>query len=101
MYGSKVMVAFRGAVAIIWYAVQTYVCSQIRASRLGENANLCWWPNHSYYCAEMMNVLLHAIFGSRWSNLPNHLPASSNTTTARMVCYFITWLAQVPVAFVQ
>ncbi|OCF39390.1 hypothetical protein I317_06818 [Kwoniella heveanensis CBS 569] len=77
MYGSKIMVAFRGCVAIIWYAVQTY------------------------YGAQLLSVAFGAIFGKSWINLANHLPASSHTSTKIMICYFIMWLVQCPFAFIH
>ncbi|WVR06702.1 hypothetical protein IAU60_003734 [Kwoniella sp. DSM 27419] len=77
MRGSKIMVAFRGCVAIIWYAVQTF------------------------YGAQLLSVAFGAIFGNGWINMPNHLPASAHITTKIMVSYFIMWLVQVPFAFIH
>jgi len=77
MWGSKIMVAFRGLIAIIWYAVQTF------------------------YAAQLLSVSFGAIFGNAWINLPNSLPTSANVSTKIMICYFIMCLIQVPFAFIH
>ena len=77
MKGSKIMVAVRGCVAVIWYAVQ------------------------SFYGASLLDQGFRAMFGDGWVNIPNQLPASSGTTTRFMIVYFIFWAVQMPFVLVH
>lgn len=46
-------------------------------------------------------VCLRAIFGTAWSNIPNHLPTSAGITSSNLLAFFIFWLIQFPVMFVH
>ncbi|KAK4684774.1 nucleobase:cation symporter-1, NCS1 family, partial [Tremellales sp. Uapishka_1] len=77
MRGSKFFVGLRGAVAVIWFAVQCY------------------------YAAEMMDVALYAVSPNGWGTIKNSLPLSANVTTRGIVAYFLVWCMHVPFAFVH
>jgi NCS1 family nucleobase:cation symporter-1 len=77
MYGAYYFVGVRAALAIIWFAVQTFVGSSLLA------------------------VMLRAIFGESYTNIPNTLPADTGITSAGMVAFLIFWLAQFPFAFLR
>ncbi|KAK0482212.1 permease for cytosine/purines, uracil, thiamine, allantoin-domain-containing protein [Armillaria novae-zelandiae] len=71
LYGSLWCTFNRGAMACIWYGVQasiggTCVLVMLRAM----------WPGVN--------------------NIPNHLPASSGTTTKDFMCFFLFWLISLP-----
>ncbi|KAH8880794.1 putative allantoin permease [Thozetella sp. PMI_491] len=55
----------------------------------------------TYYASRLLDVALRCIFGSSWKNMPNHLPASAGITTAQMAAFFITWLLQLPSAWMH
>lgn len=77
MYGSYYFVGVRAALAIIWYAVQTYTGSALLA------------------------VMLRAIFGDSYTNIPNTLPASAGITSSGLVAFLIFWLIQFPFTFLR
>ncbi|KAH7909872.1 permease for cytosine/purines, uracil, thiamine, allantoin-domain-containing protein [Hygrophoropsis aurantiaca] len=64
-------VVTRGIIAITWFSIQTY------------NGSECVYQ------------MLKAIWPSI-ANMPNHLPASSNTTTVGMMCFLLYWILQLP-----
>jgi len=74
MYGSYYFVGARAALAIIWFAVQTYTGSALLA------------------------VMLRAIFGESYTNIPNTLPADAGITSAGLVAFFVFWAVQIPFA---
>ena len=41
------------------------------------------------YAGYLMDVCLRCVFGHRWVNIPNTLPASSGTTSRRLLAFFI------------
>ncbi|KAF8330117.1 permease for cytosine/purines, uracil, thiamine, allantoin-domain-containing protein [Amanita rubescens] len=61
----------RGAMACIWYGVQISVGG------------------------DCVKVMLRSIWPSI-NNIPNHLPASSGTTTRDFMCFFLFWLISLP-----
>ncbi|KAH6661146.1 putative allantoin permease [Truncatella angustata] len=75
--GSKLFIAVRASVAIIYFATQTYYGGMITA------------------------VCLRAIFGSLWENIPNTLPASAGITSKNLLAFFIFWIIQFPVMFLH
>jgi len=77
MYGAYYFVGVRAALAIIWFAVQTFVGSALLA------------------------VMLRAIFGESYTSIPNTLPADAGITSAGMVAFLIFWLVQFPFAFLR
>ncbi|RFU27486.1 hypothetical protein B7463_g8855, partial [Scytalidium lignicola] len=70
MYGSLFFVFIRGIVAIFFFGTQ------------------------SYYAGQLMSVLLRCAFGHKWTNVQNHLPASSGTTTKGITAFFVFWFIQ-------
>ncbi|CAK5272608.1 unnamed protein product [Mycena citricolor] len=72
MWGSRVFVALRGGVAIIWFGVQ------------------------SYFASELLDVAFRCIFGHKWTDIPNHLPANAEITSRGLVAFLLIWLAQGP-----
>ncbi|EED19108.1 allantoin permease, putative [Talaromyces stipitatus ATCC 10500] len=77
IYGSLVFVFIRGVVAILYMSIQTYYASQFLA------------------------VMLRCVFGHRWTDFPNHLPASAAITSANLLAFGLLWLIQFPFAFVH
>ncbi|KAJ7599114.1 permease for cytosine/purines, uracil, thiamine, allantoin-domain-containing protein [Mycena floridula] len=71
LYGSLWCTFNRGVMACIWYGVQ---------ASIGGNCML---------------VMLRAMWPSV-NNIPNHLPASSGTTTKDFMCFFLFWLISLP-----
>ncbi|KAJ7432904.1 allantoin transport [Mycena galericulata] len=77
MWGSKIFVTLRGAVAIVWFGVQTYFASTLLA------------------------VALRCVFGHKWTDIPNHLPASADIDTQGLVAFFLVWLLQGPLILIH
>ncbi|KAF7289918.1 hypothetical protein MIND_01366700 [Mycena indigotica] len=77
MWGSKIFVMLRGAVAIIWFGIQTYFASTLLA------------------------VTFRCIFGHQWTQIPNDLPESAGITTQGMVAFFVCWLLQGPLILIH
>ncbi|KAK6198972.1 hypothetical protein LQW54_010246 [Pestalotiopsis sp. IQ-011] len=77
MAGSKLFIAVRASVAVIYFATQ------------------------SYYGGRITSVCLRAIFGSSWENIPNTLPESAGITSKNLLGFFIFWIIQFPVMFVH
>ncbi|KAI1842319.1 hypothetical protein JX266_011487 [Neoarthrinium moseri] len=75
--GSKLFVAVRASVAVIYFATQSYYGGMITA------------------------VCLRAIFGSAWENIPNTLPASAGISSKNLLAFFIYWIIQFPVMFLH
>jgi len=75
MWGSYYFVGARAALAIIWYGVQLYSG------------------------ASFMNNILRCIFGYRYTDIPNHIPASVGITSAGMLGFFLFWLVHFPFTF--
>ncbi|KZV72774.1 NCS1 nucleoside transporter family [Peniophora sp. CONT] len=71
LWGSLWCVFNRGAMACIWYGVQASI------------GGSC------------MKVMLRSMWPSV-QNIPNHLPASSGTTTRDFMCFFLFWLISLP-----
>ncbi|KAJ7637179.1 allantoin transport [Roridomyces roridus] len=77
MRGSKIFVALRGAVAIIWFGVQ------------------------SYFASSLLAVALRCVFGHKWTDIPNHLPASAGIDTQGLVAFLLIWLLQGPLMLIH
>lgn len=63
--GSLLWIFIRGVVAILYMATQTL------------------------YAGYLMDVALRCVFGHKWVNIPNHLPATSGTTSRKLLAFFI------------
>jgi len=68
MWGSYYFVGARAALAIIWYGVQLYSGASLMAN------------------------ILQAVFGSGFTNIPNHIPESVGITSGGMLAFFLFWL---------
>ncbi|KAF7323953.1 hypothetical protein MKEN_00616800 [Mycena kentingensis (nom. inval.)] len=77
MRGSKIFVALRGAVAIVWFGVQTF------------------------FAGTLLEVALRCVFGHKWTDVPNHLSASAGITTQGLVAFFLIWLFQGPLILIH
>lgn len=75
MWGSSYQVAIRAILAAVWYATKIYEC------------------------ASYLDVMLIAIFGSSYTNIPNHVPESIGYTTRDFLCYFLVWVLYIPLLF--
>ncbi|KAM6503540.1 Permease for cytosine/purines, uracil, thiamine, allantoin domain containing protein [Amanita muscaria] len=71
VFGSLWCTFNRGVMACIWYGVQASIGG------------------------DCVKVMLRAIWPSV-NNIPNHLPASSGTTTRDFMCFFLFWLISLP-----
>ncbi|KAF2446455.1 NCS1 nucleoside transporter [Karstenula rhodostoma CBS 690.94] len=76
-YGSMFFVFIRAIVGAIWYGIQ------------------------SYYGANLMSTCLKCIFGHRWDNWENQLPASADVTSKQLLCFFLVWILELPFCFVH
>lgn len=56
-----------------------------------------WTSYQSYLGGKCIELLLRSL-APQFNNLPNHLPASSGTTTKDFLCFFLFWLAMIPAA---
>ncbi|KAG2733907.1 hypothetical protein G9P44_003432 [Scheffersomyces stipitis] len=77
VYGAYFFVAARGFVAIIWFSVQ------------------------SYYGSMCLDVALRCMFGHKWLDMKNHLPASADVQSRILLAFFLFWLIQFPLMFVH
>ncbi|KAJ7857292.1 NCS1 family nucleobase:cation symporter-1 [Mycena olivaceomarginata] len=77
MWGSKIFVGMRGAVAVIWFGIQTYFASTLLA------------------------VALRCVFGHKWTDIPNHLPDDAGITTQGILAFFLIWLFQGPLILIH
>ncbi|KAK4983220.1 hypothetical protein LTR66_008915 [Elasticomyces elasticus] len=75
MWGSYYFVGVRAALAIIWYGVQLYSGAALLAN------------------------MLRAVFGHKYTNIPNRIPASVGITSAGMLAFFLFWLIHLPLTF--
>ncbi|KAL2827359.1 NCS1 nucleoside transporter [Aspergillus cavernicola] len=76
LHGAKVAVAIRAIVAIFWYGIQI------------STGGSCVYR------------MLAAIWPSLPSRIPNHLPASANTTSVDLLCFFIFWILTLPFLYI-
>lgn len=72
LFGSLFFVFLRGVVAIIYFGQQTF------------------------YAGKMFDIMLRCIFGYKWQNIPNHLPADAGITSRGLAAFFIYWIVQLP-----
>ncbi|RDW56762.1 hypothetical protein BP6252_13985 [Coleophoma cylindrospora] len=75
--GANLYILCRASVATIYFATQTY------------------------YGGRMTSVLLRAIFGNSFYDIPNHLPASAGITSRDLLGFFIFWIVQFPIMFIH
>lgn len=66
--GASLYIVCRAVVAIIYFSTQTF------------------------YGGKMMTVLLRAIFGNAYRDIPNTLPSSAGITSRDLLSFFIFWL---------
>jgi len=62
--------------------------------------SMFWFGVQSFTGSEAVYQMLKAIWPSI-AKIPNELPASSNITTAGMMCYFLFWILQLPLMLVS
>jgi len=43
-----------------------------------------------------MNNMLRCIFGHKWTDIPNHIPASQGINSAGLLAFFLFWLVHFP-----
>lgn len=55
----------------------------------------------SLYASLLLANCLRCIFGHRWTDIPNHLPKDSGTTTQGLVAFLLFWLIQLPFAWIH
>ncbi|KAH3667941.1 hypothetical protein OGAPHI_001695 [Ogataea philodendri] len=60
-----------------------------------------WFSVNSYNGAMCLVVCFRCVFGHRWVNLPNHLPASADITTAQMISFLVYWIGQFSLMFLH
>ncbi|KAE8552391.1 hypothetical protein EYB25_006285 [Talaromyces marneffei] len=75
MWGSSYQVAVRAILAAVWHATKVYEC------------------------ASYLNIMMKAIFGHHFTDIPNHVPASIGYTTQDFLCYFLVWVLMIPLLF--
>lgn len=72
MWGSSYQVAIRAILAAVWYATKIYEC------------------------ASYLDIMITAIFGHHYTNIPNYIPASIGYTTKNFLCYLLVWIIYLP-----
>ncbi|ORY01751.1 NCS1 nucleoside transporter [Clohesyomyces aquaticus] len=77
MYGSMFFVFIRAIVGTIWFGIQTF------------------------YGANLMSTCLRCIFGYKWENWSNTLPASADVTSRQLLCFFLVWMMEFPFCLVH
>ncbi|KAL4954532.1 permease for cytosine/purines, uracil, thiamine, allantoin-domain-containing protein [Aspergillus filifer] len=77
LYGSYFFIFLRAAVCIIWYGIQTY------------------------YGANLLALMLRCMFGYKWTDFANSLPASADVTSQQLLCFFLVWIMELPFCFVH
>ncbi|CBF87409.1 nucleobase cation symporter-1 family protein [Aspergillus nidulans FGSC A4] len=77
LYGSYFFVFIRAVVCIVWYGIQ------------------------SMYGANLLSVMLRCMFGHKWTEFANALPASADVTSQQLLCFFLVWLAELPFCFIH
>ncbi|TVY84788.1 Allantoin permease [Lachnellula suecica] len=77
MYGSFYAVGARAVLAAIYYSLKLYVGSSFVVN------------------------MLHAVFGTGFTSIPNHLPNSIGFTTQQMLAFFLYWLFHIPFVFLR
>ncbi|KAI1340688.1 putative allantoin permease [Xylariaceae sp. FL0016] len=77
VYGSMFFIFIRMIVALFYEGTQTY------------------------YASRLLDVALRCLFGHNWTEIPNRLPASAGNTTSQMLAFFLTWLFQLPTAWLH
>lgn len=77
MYGSYFFIFVRISVAILYFSIQTY------------------------FAGSLMSVLMRCIFGHKWANIPNKLPASAGITSKGLLAFFLIWIIQGPLMFLH
>lgn len=75
MWAAYYFVGVRALLAIIWYGVQLYSGGALLAN------------------------ILRAVFGDAYTNIPNHISADQNITSAGMLAFFLFWLIHMPFTF--
>ncbi|KAL4795187.1 permease for cytosine/purines, uracil, thiamine, allantoin-domain-containing protein [Aspergillus venezuelensis] len=75
MWGSSYQVAVRAILACVWYATEVYEC------------------------ASYLQIMMMAIFGRHFTDIPNHVPESIGYTTQQFLCYFLVWVIMIPLLF--
>lgn len=69
--GASLYIIVRASVATIYFSTQTY------------------------YGGKLMSVLLRAIFGNSYRDLPNHLPKSAGISSRDLLSFFIFWAVSI------
>lgn len=89
IWGSLWPVFNRAAMACIWYGVQTWIG--------GEIVVLCKLTRGTLtsISGECVTLMIRAIW-TKYNDLPNSLPASSNTNTRDFLSFFLFWLCSLP-----
>ncbi|KAH7926044.1 uracil permease-like protein [Leucogyrophana mollusca] len=72
MYGAYYVVFARAVMAVVYYAIKLYVGSSFFVN------------------------MLTAVFGTGFTNIPNHIPVSVGFTTQQMLAFFLYWLCHIP-----
>jgi NCS1 family nucleobase:cation symporter-1 len=56
--------------------------------------DLVWYGIQTVFGGTFLDVSFMCIFGSSWTNIPNHLPESASITTRGMTAFFLYWCIQ-------
>jgi NCS1 family nucleobase:cation symporter-1 len=60
-----------------------------------------WYGINTYYGANLLSTMLLCMFGHRWANFPNTLPASASITSKQLLCFFLTWIIELPFTLIH
>ena len=80
------------------YATYAYTL-RIRADVIGAGMACIWWGVQAWLGGQCVYVFLRCLFPSI-ANIPNKMPAYTETTSAYVLCYVIYWLLSLPTIWV-
>lgn len=56
-----------------------------------------YFSTQTYYGGRLLSVLMRAIFGNGYYNIPNHLPTSAGITSRDLLSFFIFWIVRLSI----
>jgi nucleobase:cation symporter-1, NCS1 family len=98
MYGSYYAVVARAVLAAIYFATKGTYLQSWKSASYAINIDR---PFSVYTGGAFVSNMLQAVFGSGYTNIPNHIPASIGYTTQEMLGFFLAWIVYVPVVFLR
>ncbi|KAL3475606.1 permease for cytosine/purines, uracil, thiamine, allantoin-domain-containing protein [Aspergillus californicus] len=70
-----------------------------RSVAMRANLACVWYATKVYECASYLQIMMMAIFGHHFTDIPNHVPTRIGYTTQQFLCYFLVWVIMIPLLF--